>query len=254
MSPTSYSPNGPLSREELEAMIPIELQKEDLNRAIGLLQLNRNDVCLELDCGYAFLSVAMAEKCWIAVGITSHDRHVKTAKRVREIKDASNLIIAKSQPHEIPYPDEHFTKIVSRWDSHHWKSPEKVLRELRRVVARNGLLLIVDHVAHPDFEYSAFMDLIENMISHDHGKLISEDDLKQMLEKTGWKITVLEHVYDRHVLDDLLERKGKKDLKETIVKLLSNIDEELKEFIRLEEKDGKILISVKTVHALCEPI
>ncbi len=151
MAESDYSRNARGSQYDFDKYINSQMHQEGLQQAIGLLQIDKNDVCLEVGCGPGFLAAAMAEHCWISVGIDSRKKFIEIARKVRDAKLAANLILAEAEPDEIPYPPEHFTKIATRMSMHHWRNPERVLRELRRVVARHGKLLIIDHIAPANY-------------------------------------------------------------------------------------------------------
>ena len=49
----------------------------------------------------------------------------------------------------MPFPDGRFTKVCAVNSFHLWPSPEKDLREVRRVMREGGLLLLSLRMRHP---------------------------------------------------------------------------------------------------------
>ena len=59
-----------------------------------------------------------------------------------------NITTRKARAEELPFPDQSFDIVASRYSAHHWHDVGLAMREAFRVLARGGTLVVMD-VASP---------------------------------------------------------------------------------------------------------
>ncbi|MGI8809417.1 MAG: class I SAM-dependent methyltransferase [Acidimicrobiales bacterium] len=136
-------PRGP--KGWLAAQVVARLTGEANRWMIDCLQVGPDGRVLDVGCGPG-LAVAMAARATqgLVAGVDVSSTMVRHARRrnrtaVRE----GRVEIRLADAVRLPYPDGHFTRVGSLNSLQFWPLPDDGLRELYRVLAPNGRLVLV---------------------------------------------------------------------------------------------------------------
>ncbi len=102
---------------------------------------------LDVGCGFGGTLIALAQSFPGAecVGIDTSDVLLELARRTAEAKGlAQKVRFENGDAQAIPYPDDSFDVVLSTNVLHHVKEPLKMLGEIERVLAPEGILYIAD--------------------------------------------------------------------------------------------------------------
>jgi len=105
----------------------------------------QNARVLDVGCGSGQLAIALARRRQVraVTGIDVSDTQLHLARENAErVGVNANFLVADAA--ELPFPDASFDVVVSTLSLHHWERPEQALREIRRVLAPGGSLLLLD--------------------------------------------------------------------------------------------------------------
>jgi SAM-dependent methyltransferase len=98
---------------------------------------------LDLGCGRGGVVEVIRREVALAAGLDSD------AASLAEHR-ASGLPLVQSQAEHIPFIDESFDLVVSIWVLEHLREPEKVMREVRRVLRPGGhFVFLTPNLRHP---------------------------------------------------------------------------------------------------------
>lgn len=100
---------------------------------------------LDVGCGSGQLAIALARRREVreVTGIDIADTQIHLARENTERLGLDiNFLVADAA--EMPFSDASFDVVVSTMSLHHWEQPESALREIRRVLAPGGSLLLLD--------------------------------------------------------------------------------------------------------------
>lgn len=119
----------------------------DLERAATLVRasLSPEGRALDIGCGAGHLSFALAPSLASVVAadpLPSMVAVVREAATARGLADRISTIQAPADA--VPFPDAHFDLVATRYSAHHWLDVEASLREMRRLLAPGGRLLVID--------------------------------------------------------------------------------------------------------------
>src|SRR5690606_21592077 len=92
------------------------------------------------------------------------------------------------------YPDQHFDLVVIYHVIEHVQNPQKLLKEIRRILKPHGWLIL----GTPDFDSGAARRFGENYrMLHDttHISLFSNDSMHRFLRDHGFRIEWVEYPY-----------------------------------------------------------
>ncbi|HIH32809.1 MAG TPA: class I SAM-dependent methyltransferase [Candidatus Diapherotrites archaeon] len=106
---------------------------------LELLDLEKKDNCLEIGCGSGVLSRKIQEKfrCWV----TGTDISRSAIRHARKFQN-KNLEFKVAGISKLPFKDEEFDAVVISHLIEHVENPGKALLEAKRVLKKNGKILI----------------------------------------------------------------------------------------------------------------
>ncbi len=99
-----------------------------------------------------------------------------------------NLYLSISAAEHLPYPDNKFDAVISRYALHHWLQPQTVLAEMYRVCHANGRIVLTDIVAPEEPELAESYNQIERMRDPSHTHAISFKYLQTLIQVSGFAI------------------------------------------------------------------
>jgi SAM-dependent methyltransferase len=128
-----------------------------MNRlAVDLLGVRPDDAVLEIGFGPGTAIRLLAERAphGFVAGADPSDVMVREAgRRSRAFVEAGRVDLRRASVSRLPYPDGRFTKVLAVNSFHHWPAWEDDLREVRRVTAAGGILLLGEKVERPLFSF-----------------------------------------------------------------------------------------------------
>jgi SAM-dependent methyltransferase len=101
-------------------------------------------VVLDLGCGAGHASFAVAP---YAASVTAYDltaQMLAVVQREASARRLGNITTVQGMAEELPFPDAHFDRVISRYSAHHWHDVPAALRELQRVLKPGGQALLID--------------------------------------------------------------------------------------------------------------
>lgn len=174
-------PDGVLRDRLAERDRFLETVAEEL-AAIAALPPGR---ILDVGCGPGFLLSAVGEG-WEKHGV---EVSALAAEHARAHGRIHNGLLA-----EAAYPDGHFDVVVLHHVIEHVADPSALLREIRRVLAEDGLLIL----ATPNFDSGCARRFGERYrLLHDktHITLFSDDSMRRFLRDHGFRIERSDYPY-----------------------------------------------------------
>ena len=85
----------------------------------------------------------------------------------------------------LPFADESFDVVMSRYAIHHFADPKAVLKEMSRVCKTGGLVVNVDMVANENSAVATYQNAVERMIDTTHTSMLSPSQLVQVTTNAG---------------------------------------------------------------------
>jgi SAM-dependent methyltransferase len=119
----------------------------DLQALTALVDPGRQARVLDLGCGAGHVSFAVAER---AKEVVAYDLSAEMLSVVNEAaakRGLDNLTIAQGAVERLPFADESFDCVLSRFSAHHWRDVDAGLREAARALRSGGLAAFVDVVS-----------------------------------------------------------------------------------------------------------
>jgi ubiquinone/menaquinone biosynthesis C-methylase UbiE len=111
---------------------------------IGAIELHPGFVAADLGCGSGYFTVPLAQRVKKVYAIDIQDEMLEFLKKKIKKMKIMNIEPLLSRPGEIPLGDESIDLLLSVNTLHEFRSKDKMIREMIRVVKKGGKLLIVD--------------------------------------------------------------------------------------------------------------
>ncbi len=96
-----------------------------------------------------------------------------------------NCQFSRANTESIPYEANHFDSILCTFSFHHYRDPQAALAEFRRVLKKDGTLVIVDSAR--DVSLAIWMqDRWRRYLERSHVRYYTVDELTHLLDKSGF--------------------------------------------------------------------
>lgn len=151
---------------------------------VEMADIDRQDNVLDVACGPGLLTSSLAPYTGQITGIDLVPAMIEQAKKLQSEKKLSNVNWNIGDVLALPYTENSFSVVVTRYSFHHFLDPQAVLREMLRVAKPKGRVAVVDVFTTSKAQSEAY-DELEKLRdpSHVHAFLLSE--FREMVSKVG---------------------------------------------------------------------
>lgn len=121
--------------------------KPRYKKQILLLNLKRGMKILEVGCGIGTLSFDIAKLVLPKgriVGLDISEKLLKIAREEAKFKGITNFLPKKGYAEKMPFADNQFNGVVSRYLLQHSRSPLRILKEMKRVAKDGAFIAAID--------------------------------------------------------------------------------------------------------------
>lgn len=143
------------------------------------------DTVLDVACGGGIIVCAFAPHVAHATGIDMTPAMLERAQQLAGEKGIANVTWDRGDVGALPYPDGSFDIVVTRFSMHHFLDPAAVLREMVRVCAPNGRIVVVDMYASDDPVKAAEWNRAEKLRDPSHVRCLTLPELKALFGTVG---------------------------------------------------------------------
>ena len=156
-----------------------------------------DDRVLDVGCGPGIVTCAFAQRCAAAVGIDLVPAMLDRARARAGELELDNVEWIAGEVDPLPFADDEFDVVVTRFVLHHLEDPAAALREMRRVAGADGTLVVCD-VAPPERAAEAF-NAMERLRDPSHERALTEAELVGLLGQVEVRRTALALELDAHL-------------------------------------------------------
>ena len=218
-----------------------------LDMIVAAARPKTDDTVLDVACGPGIVVCAFAPHVQAATGLDYTPAMLDQARTRAAEKGLHNVAWQQGDAYALPYPDGNFSIVVTRYSLHHLEHPERALREMMRVCAPGGRIVVVDAYASEDPAKAAAYHRVEKLRDPSHARSLSLGELRRLFKNAG--LAPRETLYHLPVeLDDLLARAfpDPRDLAEIAAMFTAAADDD-RLGIPVQRVDDKIHIAYQAV-------
>lgn len=163
---------------------------DPLERMLRLAGVAAEDTVLDLGCGPGIVSCAFAEKAHHVTGLDLAHAMLEKAKARQAERSLTNMAWVCGDVARLPFADNSFSTVVTRYTFHHFLSPADVLAEMKRVCRPGGRVVVADVTPEP--EKLAAYDRFETLRDPSHAHALSLDSLQTLFVHADLRVTGIE--------------------------------------------------------------
>jgi ubiquinone/menaquinone biosynthesis C-methylase UbiE len=156
-----------------------------------------------------------------------------TAAAIARNRNIVNLRTQRADAEDLPFDDGFFDLLTCRLALHHFKRPQRALREFARVLRPTGILGLTDNVTVEEPVAAGFYNEFETFRDPSHQCVWSVPQLESMLAKAGFRIRAkreLSHEFEFHAWAD--RQRVDDHRKQQLLAMMRKIPDELKPLFR----------------------
>jgi SAM-dependent methyltransferase len=175
---------GPRAKAYVESAV--HSQGADLE-AIGALA-GGADLALDMGAGGGHVSYALARHARRVIASDLSSEMLAAVARTAREKGLGNIETVEAPAEHLPFEDETFDFVASRFSAHHWRDFDAGLREARRTLKRGGRAAFVDVYAPGQALFDTHLQAIELLRDHSHVRDYTSAQWLDTLSRSGFAI------------------------------------------------------------------
>ena len=165
---------------------PERLRLQPVRPALELLGLEREHVLIDLGCGSGYFLLPAARRVQTAWGLDISPAMLRVARKAAAAAGVRSVRTLRICEHCIPMPTGIANRALVVDVLHEMVAPARLLGEIRRVLARDGQLLVIDWNSRPS----------------PHGpplrERIGRERARGLLARAGFRKITAHHIYKHH--------------------------------------------------------
>lgn len=168
-----------------------------LARVTELADLGPADSVLDIATGTGHTAFAMAPHCAAVTATDLTPQMLAQAVTLRAEHGVDNVYLAAADVHALPFPTAAFQRVTCRRAAHHFSDIARALREMRRVLAPEGRLIIDDRSVPEDDFVDRCMNALDLCHDESHVRQYRASEWHALLAAADFAVTSVE-TYTRH--------------------------------------------------------
>ena len=165
-----------------------------------------DDTVLDVACGGGLVARAFAPHVRHATGIDVTPAMLDQARKAAAEKGLANTSWDQGDVTTLPYADGAFTIVATRFSFHHFIEPLEVLKEMVRVCAPGGRVVVVDSCPSEDKAKAAAFNRLELLRDPSHTRALPLSEMKSLFASAGLGAPQVRFTELRDVVSNLLAR------------------------------------------------
>jgi len=143
------------------------------------------DTVLDVACGGGLVARAFAPHVRHATGIDVTPAMLDTARKAAVENGLPNVTWDQGDVTTLPYPDGAFTIVATRFSFHHFLDPLGVLKEMARVCAPGGRIVVADSCPSEDKAKAAAFNKLELLRDPSHTRALPLTEMMGLFAAAG---------------------------------------------------------------------
>jgi ubiquinone/menaquinone biosynthesis C-methylase UbiE len=174
-------------RAEAFATAPAITDPEALKLLLEMSGANPRDTVLDVACGAGVVLCAFARVVRHATGIDITPAMIQRAQSLQQEDRLINISWNTGDSRRLPYADDTFSIVLTRYSFHHMEQPAVTFSEMLRVCAPGGTLLVADVCASSEPAHAAIFNTMERLRDPSHVRALPKEELTALFQTVGLK-------------------------------------------------------------------
>ncbi len=161
--------------------------KRKLEDLVNFTGVSGDELVLEVAAGAAFVGRTFARRVGGVLATDLVPAMMRRANTISREEGITNMIYAVADADHLPFADQCFDIVVTRYGIHHFHDPSSTLSELRRVAKPTARLVFEDIIAPEDTSKQLYLNMVQRVHDPSHVQTLKESELELILG-TSFKI------------------------------------------------------------------
>jgi len=157
----------------------------DLERLSGRLDGSPHAVVLDMGCGAGHASFIAAVKVKQVVAYDLSEQMLAVVAQASATRGISNIITQQGYAEKLPFEDNLFDVVISRYSAHHWHDVGQALREVKRVLKPGGRVIFMDIMSPGHPVTDIWLQTIEALRDTSHVRNYASGEWLRMFNEAG---------------------------------------------------------------------
>jgi len=211
----------------------------NLDAMLERAALTGRERVLDVGCGAGHTALAFAPHVAEVVALDMTEEMLAEAARLAAKRGLANVAFKRGFAEELPFPDDAFDVVTSRFCAHHYADPVRATAEVARVLRAGGRYLLVDCVALENPVQDTYLQALEVLRDPSHVRDYSTSQWLAMFGAAGFEATPVAQWKLRLEFEPWLARIGTpRSLAEGIRSLMDAAPREVREALELSDATG----------------
>ena len=213
--------------------------KAVLDRVVALAQPRPGALALDVATGAGHTAFALAPHVGQVIATDITPEMLAEGRKLRTERGVTNVEFREADVANLPFDDETFDRVTCRRAAHHFLDIARALREMRRVLKRNGRLVIDDRSVPEDDFVDATMNRLDWLHDESHVREYRANEWKRMLSEAGFAVEAIERYTKHRPLSSLTANVGPDNVAR-IHAIIASLSDAQRAALNVVEKDGEI--------------
>lgn len=187
---TSHAHNQSIVEQFTKQAVPFSKKTAMSSEAIFKLMLEMcevtpQDKALDVACGPGLTACAVAAVAAHVTGIDLTPAMVERARLRQAELGLTNLDWRLGDVYSLPFANDSFSLVLTRFSFHHFLNPAAVLAEMIRVCQPGGRVMVWDSV--PDADKTDAYNELEKLKDPSHARALPAEELLAIINDSGLK-------------------------------------------------------------------
>jgi len=155
---------------------------------LSATKVDQDDIVLDVACGPGVTTCDFAEVARQATGIDVTPAMIEQAQQLQYARDLTNVTWQVAAVPPLPFADDTFSLVFSRYSFHHLPDPMAVLKEMQRVCINTGRVVVVDVYMETTTQADAY-NHTERLRDPSHVRALLLDELMELFASVGLEVS-----------------------------------------------------------------
>lgn len=172
------------------------------------LRCSPQDRLLDVGAGTGHAARSLAGRVGVAVAVDLTPEMLQAGKASADEQGLANVIFVRGDALALPFLDQSFDVVISRFAAHHIEQPDVQLAEMTRCLVPGGRIGFADIIADEDPQVALTQDRLERMRDPSHTRTLPISEIVAEMQALGLDQITVESRAVEHDVDSWLARAG----------------------------------------------
>lgn len=163
----------------------VHSQGADLQEIVALVRGHGQAEVLDLGCGAGHVSFSVAPHIGRVVAYDLSPEMLDVVGRAAAERGLGNIATRQGVAEKLPFADDSFDYVLSRFSTHHWRDLDCGLREVRRVLKPGGIAALVDSVSPGTPLLDTYLQCVELLRDPSHVRNYARSEWDAAIARAG---------------------------------------------------------------------